>query len=282
MTYKRRQTIEPKAAASGAQPAKPFASEELRGPREPLAEQKGLLFARLDERVSSSWTPHISPNVMAMRFFKRRAADSSLPEPQGVAVAESLPAPKPLPPPRSAPAAPRDGRPIRPDSAVEGEPGVDAPPIVVKLAGGQGIVLNVNTLHMDDRIAAKLAGRFEEFGDEEIERSVRALMFRDTESPYADSVRVTTVKGDLIGWIVRADADLACHVVDSVERALQGRFGSARGRPVLLNVSAKVFGEWDVEYESEDAESTPRAEASIENVEIRIKDPIDVDASSLS
>jgi hypothetical protein len=145
-------------------------------------------------------------------------------------------------------------------------------PFVVKVKAGSQIVLGVNRQHISEEAVKQVAGRYS--GEDQVDKKIQVFMFRDTGSQFPDSVQVTTSKGNLIGWILKSDSELACKVVDSITTGAYANFENSRGRPIHLKVSASVELDWD--ENDEDGETKPEAEIVL--IEIGIKDPAEIDA----
>jgi len=144
-------------------------------------------------------------------------------------------------------------------------------PYEVKLAGGKQITFSLNTKDISAEAVSQLSGKYVE-DEEDIEKTVRVVIFRDLESPYPDSVRVVTTKGHLVGWVLKSDSAVACTVLDQLATGVHAEVEASRGRPIHANVSAYIEGMWDV-Y---DDEGETVYEADIRDVEIRIKNPVQV------
>lgn len=140
-------------------------------------------------------------------------------------------------------------------------------PYIAKLKRGPNIVLHVNTKHATDQAVRELLGRRKE-DDDEVERTVRGYVFRDLQSPYPDSVRVETAKGELVGWVVKANSYYACELINQVGDHLAGD-PVYRGRAPKLSVSMFIEGAW----EEEDGDTYV---PSLYDVEIRIAAPVDI------
>ncbi len=141
--------------------------------------------------------------------------------------------------------------------------------VVAKLASGSQLVFSVNKQHVTGEALKYLMGKPKE--DDEVSRSVRLRMFRDDESQFANSVKLETPRGDLVGWILKADSDLACKLIDQLDDALKAHDPALRGERIVFDVSAKVSG-YSMMPEDEDDEPY-----DLEEVEIRIKDPVEMD-----
>jgi hypothetical protein len=146
--------------------------------------------------------------------------------------------------------------------------------VVVKVQTGSNIVLGVNK--QDCSIAAEryLLGKPEAY--KEVEgKSVRLRIQRDIQSPYPDSVMVETPKGDFVGWVLKDDSVIAARVLDSLTeqiRALAPELVS-----LIFDVGAQVDGSYD---EDEDETGKEVLIPDLGHVEIRIKDPAEIDILS--
>ena len=127
---------------------------------------------------------------------------------------------------------------------------------VFRLTAGSQIALRVN-VHADEATEGKLIGRKR---DEWVERTVKAVVYYDTESQYAGSVRVELPSGELVGWVMKADQKLAGQLLDGVSKARKRR---DRKRPLVLEVSLRVEGE-----RSDDV-------VDLDDVVVRVKDPVE-------
>lgn len=114
----------------------------------------------------------------------------------------------------------------------------------------------------------RLLGKPKEDGDF-VERSVRALMFRDLQSTYPDSVRIETLKGELVGWVIKPNSYYACELINQVGEHLD-QDPTLRGRAPRCNVSLYVEGTWN---EDEEDGWVP----DLENAEVRIFAPVYVE-----
>ena len=145
-----------------------------------------------------------------------------------------------------------------------GDVGATGEPLVVTLAAGSQISLAVNT-HASDEVEAQLLGKPKEG---EVSHSVSVRMFRDTASPYPDSVKVETLAGDLVGWIVKRQSRDACRLVDAITKAIRKAEPTAANRPVVLGVTARATGDWEPDGDG--------WYASLDGVVVRIKEPAEV------
>lgn len=145
-------------------------------------------------------------------------------------------------------------------------------PYEVKVKSGKQILLRLNLKDLSDEAVDQLKGRYSD--EDEIEKSVRLVMFRDLQSQYADSVRVVTTKGHLVGWVRKDDSAVACTVIDQITMGVHRGVPESAGRPIHLNVSAFIEGSWD---EDEDDNGKTIYVASIDSAEIRIKNPAEVE-----
>jgi hypothetical protein len=104
-------------------------------------------------------------------------------------------------------------------------------------------------------------------------KSVRLRIFQDTQSEFANSVRVETVKGHFVGWIHKEDSDLATLLLQKLTETLSGLDVQLR-QPLVFDVSARVEGYWS----EDDFEDNGKLswEPEIENITIRAADPVSV------
>ena len=138
---------------------------------------------------------------------------------------------------------------------------------VVTLAAGNQIELETNLKYVSSEAEKELLGNRE---NDEIEKSVKVLMHRDTQSQFKNSVRLVTQKGHLIGWVSKSDSDLACKVIDETSKAaLKEWKKELKGRFIYFEVSARVEG-----YVNRDG---PDVDCGLDDLVIRIKDPVSAD-----
>ena len=139
---------------------------------------------------------------------------------------------------------------------------------VAKLKGGKQLTLGVNVKHVTPEATRELLGRPREDG---IERTARVRMSRDTQSQYADSVKVTTESGALVGWVLKDQSQLACRIIDQVTYALRTSTEVSVGasQAVVFDVSAAIEGEWERDGSDWSGE--------VFDVQLRIADPVQVD-----
>jgi len=138
---------------------------------------------------------------------------------------------------------------------------------VVTLAAGSQIELETNLKYISSEAEKELLGNRE---NDEIEKSVKVLMHRDIQSQFKNSVRLVTQKGHLIGWVSKADSDLACKVIDETSKAaLKEWKKELKGRFLYFEVSARVEG-----YVNRDGSDV---DCGLDDVVIRIKDPVSAD-----
>jgi hypothetical protein len=146
--------------------------------------------------------------------------------------------------------------------------------VVVKVQTGSSIVLGVNKQDCSAQAERFLLGKPEAY--KEVEgKSVRLRIQRDLESPYPDSVSVETPKGDFVGWILKEDSAIAVKVLDSL--TLQIRAIAPELEHLIFDVGAQVDGTYD---EDEDEDGKEVLIPDLGHVEIRIKDPAEIDIHS--
>ncbi len=87
-----------------------------------------------------------------------------------------------------------------------------------------------------------------DMGDDEweVDGNIDVLVFRDLDSPFADSVRVTLVDGQAIGWILKEDSPNMCVILDSL---VEARHKKLRHRPVVCQIEVYIQGTRDEEGE---------------------------------
>jgi len=146
--------------------------------------------------------------------------------------------------------------------------------VIVKVSTGNKIVLGVNKEDISDKAIALLLGKPE--ADKEVEnKSVRLRITRDLESPYPDSVKIETVKGDFVGWVLKRDSALGARIIDSLTSQVQSLAPDIGA--IVFDVGAKVDGTFD---EDEDEQGKISLEPDLQHVEIQIKDPAEIDILS--
>jgi len=151
--------------------------------------------------------------------------------------------------------------------------------VIVKVKSGKSIIFGVNKEDASDIAVALLLGKPE--ADKEIEeKSVRLRIARDLESPYPDSVKVETIRGDFVGWVLRKDAPLAVRVIDSLTS--QVRAIAPEISTLVLDVGAKVAGGFSEEWEGEDDDEEATIVPELDDIQIQIKDPAEIDILSES
>lgn len=143
--------------------------------------------------------------------------------------------------------------------------------VVVKLHPGPNITLTVDV--RDATIPARkyLLGKFEAY--KEVEgRGVRVRLIPPQKVTAFDAVEVETPKGDLIGRVAQRDSKLAIKATESLLAQIQTLVQDIG--PVVFDVSAIVDGTYDVD---EDDSGNELVEPDISHLEIRIKDPAELD-----
>ena len=151
--------------------------------------------------------------------------------------------------------------------------------VIVKVKSGKSIIFGVNKEDASDTAVALLLGKPE--ADKEIEeKSVRLRIARDLESPYPDSVKVETTKGDFVGWVLKKDSPLAVRVIDSLTS--QVRAIAPEISTLVLDVGAKVDGGFSEEWEGEGDDEEATIVPELDDIQIQIKDPAEIDILSES
>jgi len=155
-------------------------------------------------------------------------------------------------------------------------PPLAEPLVAIRLKSGRGITLEVNTQHIADEVVRELLGRPRE---DEIERSVRGWMMRDTTSQYPDSVRIETSERNLIGWVIKAQSYYACELIHQVSQAMGQADKSVKGRGAACEVSLWVEGSWDKDEEIDPDTGKPYGwTGDVHTVEVRIAAPVALEA----
>jgi len=146
--------------------------------------------------------------------------------------------------------------------------------VIVRVSSSNKIVLGVNKEDISDKAIALLLGKPEP--DKEVEnKSVRLRITRDLESPYPDSVKIETVKGDFVGWVLKRDSALGARILDSLTSQVQSLAPDVEA--IVFDVGAKVDGTYD---EAEDEHGHTILEPDLQHIEIQIKDPAEIDILS--
>jgi len=145
---------------------------------------------------------------------------------------------------------------------------------IVKVQSGKNILLGVNKENATDKAILFLLGKPEAYKEVEA-KSVRLRIMRDLESPYPDSVKVETPKGDFVGWIKKNDSALAVKVLDALSEQI--RQVATELDSLVFDVGAKVDGTYD---EDEDEDGKPSLVPALDWLEVQIKDPAELDVLS--
>ena len=87
-----------------------------------------------------------------------------------------------------------------------------------------------------------------DMGDDEweVDGNIDVRVFRDLDSQFDDSVRVTLVDGRSIGWIKKEDSENMCVILDSL---VEARHKKLRHRPVVCQIEVYIEGTRDEEGE---------------------------------
>lgn len=155
------------------------------------------------------------------------------------------------------------------------EPKADAEGrVIVKVKGASnGLAFGVNKMHLDPKLAAKLAGRVNE--DEEFAKSIKARVRPDRKSQYANSLIIETLDGQLIGWILKTDSAEAASVFGQLDAAVRQSAPELVDKELTFEVSVRLEGYWNEEdYEDEGGLVW---EPDIELMEVRIRVPVEVE-----
>ena len=135
--------------------------------------------------------------------------------------------------------------------------GLQAGLVPVRLAGG-GVEFGVNLKYVTEEAAVELLGKRAFDG----EKRKTCVAFRDPTSQFRDSVRVETLRGHLVGWVLKGDSKAACQILDATTKALRKSKRSLRKQSFAFHISAAVEGE------------VIEGEAFVASVELRIKNPV--------
>lgn len=127
----------------------------------------------------------------------------------------------------------------------------------MRLAGG-GEAFGVNLKYVSEAAATELLGKRAFDG----EKRKTCVMFRDPTSNFPDSVRVETLGGHLVGWVLKNHAKAACQVLDATTKALRKSKRARRKQSFAFHVTSTVEGEV---YEGA---------ASVSSVELLISLPV--------
>ena len=76
----------------------------------------------------------------------------------------------------------------------------------------------------------------------EVDGEIAVFMFKDDQSQYANSVKVTLGTGEMIGWIRKGDSETAVAILEGLKANL-GK--SKRNKTAVAKVSVDVNGYWD-------------------------------------
>lgn len=146
--------------------------------------------------------------------------------------------------------------------------------VIVKVQTGSSIILGVNKQDCSVKAERFLLGKPEAYKEVE-SKSVRLRIQRDLQSPYPDSVSVETPKGDFVGWILKEDSAIATKVLDSLTSQIKSIAPELES--LVFDVGAQVDGTYD---EDEDEAGKEVLIPDLEHVEIRMKDPAEIDILS--
>ena len=146
--------------------------------------------------------------------------------------------------------------------------------VIVKVQSGSSIVLGVNKQDCSIEAERFLLGKPEAYKEVE-SKSVRLRIQRDLQSPYPDSVSVETPKGDFVGWILKDDSAIAVKVLDALTSQIKALAPELES--LIFDVGAQVDGTYD---EDEDEAGKEVLMPDLSHVEIRIKDPAEIDIHS--
>ena len=143
--------------------------------------------------------------------------------------------------------------------------------VVVKLHPGPNITLNVDSRDATIPAQKYLLGKVEAY--KEVEgRGVRVRLIPPQAAAALNSIAVETPKGELIGWVAQKDSKLAAKAIESLLQQLQTLVQDLGS--FVFEVSAIVDGTYDVD---EDESGKEFVEPDISYLEIRIKDPAELD-----
>lgn len=146
--------------------------------------------------------------------------------------------------------------------------------VIVKVQTGSNIILGVNKQDCSVPAERFLLGKPEAY--KEVEgKSVRLRIQRDVQSSYPNSVSVETPKGDHVGWILKEDSAIAAKVLDSLTSQIKAIAPELES--LIFDVGAQVDGTYD---EDEDETGKEVLIPELEHVEIRMKDPAEIDIHS--
>ncbi len=151
------------------------------------------------------------------------------------------------------------------------EPQADAAGrVIVKLKSGGQVEWGVNLSRLSAEVAGKiLGGKKEE--DEEIEKTIRVRIRRDTKSQFSDSVLLETKKGEFIGWILKEDSPQAAGVIAELDEQLRKFSPVLADKEFTYEVSARVAGTW---YLASDEDEPEELEAEVDDMIVRIAAPV--------
>ena len=138
---------------------------------------------------------------------------------------------------------------------------------IVALKHGSHISLGVNTQHCSPEATTDLLGQPQD--QQFINRSVRVFISRDAQSPHANTVKVLTIKGNVVGWVLDSDAPMACTIVDTLNTELRKLDASVVNEKFVFEVLAHVEGEW--------SQDNNQWTAQFHVLDIGLKDPVQAD-----
>ena len=108
----------------------------------------------------------------------------------------------------------------------------------MRLAGGSE-EFGVNLKYVSEAAAIELLGKRAFDG----EKRKTCVMFRDPTSNFPDSVRVETLGGHLVGWVLKNHSKTACQILDATTKALRKSKRSLRKQSFAFHVTSTVEGE---------------------------------------
>lgn len=152
----------------------------------------------------------------------------------------------------------------------------DAGRVIVKIKSGSDIEIGLNLKHLSEELALKIAGK--RGSVDEFSRRVKVRIFRDHESPYFNSFKVTTKAGEFIGWVLKDDSEMTALLFSQIEAGVKPLDARLKDAEFVVELSATFTGSWYDEWdEAEESTSTNDATVEIEEAYVRISDPAILD-----
>lgn len=144
---------------------------------------------------------------------------------------------------------------------------------IIRLKGGSpGFRWGVNGSHGSYQAQRSLAGKAKEEG--EFSKSVKVRLRLDPTSQFPNSILVETQGEEFLGWILRDANPEAFFVLNQIHQGISHLIPQYSFPMVTFEVSARVEGYWD---EPDPDEEESDWEVSIDQIEVRVKNPAEID-----